>query len=224
MVGVCWSHISTQLRQDFAAFVRENPSEVQQLHYLQSIFPQFTCLEINQIFEILSDGDSTSNFQNLNLDNRVPQNQNLRSQFQNQSQVNPDQHQHTLAVQQPPNLPTIMTTTYVDDSFLVDINPGTTEGAKLYLKAIAATSEDDKFDISITSAQKFLDLVQNDTQRFGWGSLVRLIPVSATDTKNMLKDHRSISEDDIRRQAFITWGDHAATVATELLATNTLEV
>ena len=68
-----------------------------------------------------------------------------------------------LAVQQPTNLPTIMTTTYVDEPFLADISPGATEGAKLYLKAITATSEDDKFDISITSAQKYLDLVHNDT-------------------------------------------------------------
>ena len=87
----------------------------------------------------------------------MPQNQSLRSQFQNQPQGNTDQHQQQLAVQQPPNVPVIMTTSYVDDPFLANINPGTTEGAKLYLKAIAATSEDDKFDISITSAQKFLD-------------------------------------------------------------------
>ena len=60
-----------------------------------------------------------------------------------------------------------MTTTYVDDPFLVYIIPGTTEGVKLYLKAITATSEDDKIDISITSAQKFLDLVHKHTQLFG---------------------------------------------------------
>ena len=89
MVGVLQSHISIELRQDFAAFVRENPSEVQQLHYLQSCFPQFSSLKVNQVFEILRDGNLFFDFQNLTLDNK-PQNQNLRSQFQNQTQRDTD--------------------------------------------------------------------------------------------------------------------------------------
>lgn len=41
---------------------------------------------------------------------------------------------------------------FVDDPYQGNINPGTTDGAKLYLKATAAIPEEDKFDLNISSA------------------------------------------------------------------------
>jgi len=58
---------------------------------------------------------------------------------------------------------------------------------------------------------------------FGWGPLVRVIPVSDTETKNLLKEHRDISEEDIKKQAYKTWGNHTATHATVLPADFTLQ-
>ena len=100
---------------------------------------------------------------------------------------------------------------FVDDPFKGNINPGTSDGAKLYLKATANTAEDDKFEITITSAQKFVDMVTKDTNNFGWGSLVRAIPFDvAGATKNLLIEHRDIEFAMIKKQAYKTWGNHQA--------------
>ena len=61
---------------------------------------------------------------------------------------------------------------FVDDPYQGDINPGTTDGAKLYIKATAAIPEDEKFDLTISTAQKFLDLMQRDSNNFSWGHLI----------------------------------------------------
>ena len=74
---------------------------------------------------------------------------------------------------------------FVDDPFKGN-KAGTAEGAKLYLKATAGISEDDKFEIKITLAQKFVDIVTKDANTFGWGSLVRAIPSDgAGETKKI---------------------------------------
>ena len=100
---------------------------------------------------------------------------------------------------------------FVDDPFKGNINPGTSDGAKLYLKATASTKEDDKIEINITSAQKFVDMVTKDTNNFGWGSLVRAIPFDvAGATKNLLIEHRDIDFAMIKKQAYKTWGNHQA--------------
>ena len=61
---------------------------------------------------------------------------------------------------------------FVDNPYQGDINPGTTDGAKLYIKATVAIPEDEKSDLTISTAQKFLDLMQRDSNSFGWGHLI----------------------------------------------------
>ena len=73
---------------------------------------------------------------------------------------------------------------FVDDPFKGNINPGTSDGAKLYMKATSAINEDEKFDINIKNAQKFLDHVNRDTNNFGWGILVRTVEVQLNVLKN----------------------------------------
>ena len=74
---------------------------------------------------------------------------------------------------------------------------------KLYLKATASISVDDKFEINITLAQKFADMVTKDANNFGWGALVRAIPSdNAGGTKNLLIDHWDITIDMIQKQAY----------------------
>lgn len=80
---------------------------------------------------------------------------------------------------------------FVDDPYQRDINPGSTDGTKLYHKATAAIPEDEKFDLTISSAQKFLDLMRKDLNSFGWDKLIRAIPHNDNNTpKNLLKDHK----------------------------------
>ena len=87
-------------------------------------------------------------------------------------------------------------TIFVGDPYHGNNNPGTTGGAKLYLKATASIPEEDKFDLNISSAQKFLDLMRQDSTKFGWGSLIRAIQANdANTTRNLLKDHKIIMEE-----------------------------
>jgi len=117
-----------------------------------------------------------------------------------------------MAQQQPQQRPPAI---FVDDPYHGNINPGTTDGAKLYLKATASISDDDKFDLNISSAQKFLDVMRRDATNFGWGSLIRAIQGNdANETRNLLKDHKVITEAQIKKQAYKTWGNHAAVFAT----------
>ena len=113
---------------------------------------------------------------------------------------------------------------FVDDPFKGNINPGTAEGAKLYLKASASISDDDKFEINITSADKFVDVVTKDANTFGWGSLVRAIPSDDNgDTKNILVDHRDITFNMIKKQAYKTWGNYMADFITPVPDTQDLQ-
>ena len=107
------------------------------------------------------------------LVNRQPnfQNQENISQLRNHPTEsvlnNPIHQQHHVAEEQgQDNM--AATQQFVDDPFKGNINPSTSEGAKLYLKATASISDDDKFDINITSAQKFVDMVTKDANNFGW--------------------------------------------------------
>jgi len=170
--------------------------------------------EIFQIFEILVDREphfqnpeNISQFRNGRLD---PVLNNRRNQ---QQQVVEVQQDNMTAVQQ-----------FVDDPFKGNINPGTSEGAKLYLKATASISEDDKFEINITSAQKFVDMVTKDANNFGWGALLRAIPSDdAGGTKNLLIDHRDITLEMIQKQAYKTWGNYLADFDTPVPDDQTLQ-
>ena len=99
---------------------------------------------------------------------------------------------------------------FFTNHYFGDINPNTSEGQKLYLKATAKIPDDERFDISIANARKFLDKMNRDTNQFGWGSLVRMIPDSDNVMRNMLKDHKILTETDMKRQAHVTFGNHAA--------------
>ena len=61
------------------------------------------------------------------------------------------------------------------------------------------------------NAQKFLDQMTRDTNMFGWGILVRMVQVGNNQYKNILVDHKDVTEIDMKRQAYKTWGNHLAT-------------
>ena len=103
---------------------------------------------------------------------------------------------------------------WTDDPFRGNIQPGTTEGQKLYLKAIAKINDDDKYEVNIENAQKCLDDMSKDANNFGWGRPFRHIQVSDTDFKDLFKDHKDIKAEHIKKQAYRTWGNHVADFAT----------
>ena len=91
-------------------------------------------------------------------------------------------------------------------------------------KATAAIPEDDKFDLNVSSAQKFLDLIWRDANNFGWGKLVRAIPEANENvTKNLLIDHKILIKVHIKKRVYKTWGNHVAVLATPVPAGYDLE-
>lgn len=57
--------------------------------------------------------------------------------------------------------------------------------------------------------------MRRDSTSFGWGSLIRSIQRNDANTlRNVLKDHKIITEAQIKKQAYKTWGNHAAEFGT----------
>jgi len=113
---------------------------------------------------------------------------------------------------------------FFTNPYLGNINPNTSEGQKLYMKATAKIPDDERFDISIANARKFLDKMSRDTNQFGWESLVRMIPDSQNIPRNMLKDRKTLTEADLKRQVYITFGNHAAAPNAVVPAAYTIEM
>ena len=205
--------LTPEFRERYQLYIqREQPDDDQQLQYLQEMFPELqgNADQYFQIFQILNNQVYPREFQNQ-------QSEKNRSQFQNNTGnqiLNKGQNTRNKMAQP----------VFVDDPYHGDSNRGTTNGAKLYLKATAAIPEDDKFDLNISSSQKFLDLMRKDSNNFGWGALIRVIPeADANTTKNLLKDHKMLTEQHVKKQAFKIWGSHATTFETVVPDTFTLE-
>ena len=208
-------------RDAYAQFIENDPSDDDIAQFIRERFARLNPDEIQtfQIFELLvnwqphfENPENIQQFQNLPRDPALNQNRN---------RLRPRTHleQNTIA-----NDNMAAALQFVDDPFKGNIYPGTAEGAKLYVKATASISEDDKFEINITSAQKFVDVVTKDANTFGWGLLVRAIPSDGNgETKNILIDHRDITFEMIKKQAYKTWGNYRADFDTPVPNTQDLQ-
>ena len=190
----------------YQQFLRTGPTDDQQLDYLRNNFENLSAREIFHLFQIL----------NLRAHPRYLQNLILQREIRNRIELQqPIIFPQPVRFQQPEPEGNNMAEAapiieeFIDDPFHGNINPGTKTGSHLYLKATAAIPEEEKFVINMSSAQKFLDLMTQDADAFGWGALVRSIPVGNNQTKDLLIEHKSITEEQIKRQAHITWVNHA---------------
>ena len=104
--------------------------------------------------------------------------------------------------------------TFGVDPFENDINPATSEGQKLFLKA--TTERITKLTVSQQHVTKFMSAMEADSNSFSWGELVNLIPISVTDTKSLLTEYDEITLDHVKSQAYKVWGNHLATVVDPL--------
>jgi len=189
----------------------QSPEDDQHLRVLEDCFPDLTVEQYFRIFQILNNREHPRDIQNIPEPPQIQNVPQIRNQARNQPVQNRNLNQQRIlrmAQQQPAAI-------FVDDPYHGDINPGTTDGAKLYLKATTAIKEDEKFDLNISTAQKFLDLMRRDSTNFGWGALIRAIPEADANTnKNLLKDHKVLTEEHMKRQAYKTWGNQAALLNT----------
>ena len=56
--------------------------------------------------------------------------------------------------------------------FRGDINPGTSEGLRLFLKATEPRDEEDRFDLKTDNAKALMDHLLQVSGRFGWSKLI----------------------------------------------------
>ena len=73
------------------------------------------------------------------------------------------------------------TTQYVHNPYKMDINPGTSDGLKLYLKAVKKKEKDeDRIKILQSNSKLVVTCMKDLTETFGWS----VITIKIDDTKN----------------------------------------
>ncbi len=86
----------------------------------------------------------------------------------------PFQDDYNLISVQPPGRMDARRTSLLDP-FRGDINPGETEGRKLYLSATKERDDDKKSTVRSDTAKVFMEAMVDDSAHFGWESLVNAI-------------------------------------------------
>ena len=194
MVRITRRFLNEQQRRAYQQFILTNPTDNQQLDYFRVVFENLSASQIFDLFRILNLRDHPQKHQNLNL------HREFRARLEQQRR-NINQNIINMAAAVPQ-------VEFIDDPFYGNINPGTKTLAQLYLKATASISEEDKCDLNISSAQKFLDLMTQAADAFGWGELVRSVITGNNQTKDLLIEHKMITLEQIKRQAHVTWANH----------------
>ena len=95
---------------------------------------------------------------------------------------------------------------FLTNPFFGDINPGTTEGAKLYNKAIAAPAE--QLSIQQKNAKDIQARFETDASNFGWGQLIGNVQINnVPDQRNIMTNTREITLEMVQKHARTTWGN-----------------
>ena len=190
--------ISREFRRAHTEFMQIDPNDNQQLEFILARYPNYNDAQLFQTFRILNNREHPQIIQNRHnlqeIENLMIPELNQHRQLQHDNMASNNNQNDN----------------WTDDPFRGNIRPGTTEGQKLYLKAIAKIDDDDKYDINIENAQKFLDDMSQDANNFGWGKLVRHVQISITDHKDLFKDHKDITFEHIKKQAYKIWGNYEA--------------
>ena len=96
---------------------------------------------------------------------------------------------------------------YLTNPFHGDINPGTTEGAKLYNIAIKAPEE--KLCIAQKNARAIHAAFEEDANNFGWRTLsgtVKLDGVTHGPTRNIITHTSELTLEMVQKHACTTFG------------------
>ena len=118
---------------------------------------------------------------------------------------------------------------FVTDPYQANINPVSSEGAKLYLKATQELADDKKIEIKQEKSQIFIDQVTTDAQNYGLGGLVYGVPyaidaASGNEVKgNLLELYSKMDLKVILTQAYKTWGNKNADLSSALPANQTVQ-
>ena len=93
-------------------------------------------------------------------------------------------------------------TVYASNPFAADINPGTSDGAKLFLVATKPIAEEkDRLPLTIGKQVEILDALRQAHGKYAWGSIIQ-VPVSGEDDaekKDILFDLNTLTETLVRK-------------------------
>ena len=94
---------------------------------------------------------------------------------------------------------------FVMNPYLGNINPGTSDGLKLYLKA--TEKREPQLTVSQENVKYLMPAFEADARNFGWGPLVNVVPVSTTagDTKSILHNFKEITLEHVKKAAHKRW-------------------
>ena len=81
--------------------------------------------------------------------------------------------------------------------FAVDINPTTSEGSKLYLKATEQWSTKDCLSLTIENGPKIREALDGLQSRFPWGRLISRITNEHCIMKDVIKNYQNLKVVDI---------------------------
>ena len=98
-------------------------------------------------------------------------------------------------------------TTFISDPFEGDINPGETNGQKLFTLATAERSKDSKIVISQENAATVMNLLRQDSNSFGWSILTGCISNPAGTMLSILENSHLLTLDLVKKQAARTFSD-----------------
>ena len=92
--------------------------------------------------------------------------------------------------------------TFTLDPYQADINPGTENGSKLYLKACAKVEKEKRIAIVTEQAKQIKRYFESLNDQFGWSSLTGSVP-SAADGNNysIFSNTAKLTVEDVQRQA-----------------------
>ena len=93
--------------------------------------------------------------------------------------------------------------TFIIDPFADDINPGTTQGQKLFTEACSALNEADKLTASVENQHVVMEHIMSLVQKFRWGPQVLAVKLASdlTTTKSIITESHALSLEDFKVQA-----------------------
>lgn len=90
---------------------------------------------------------------------------------------------------------------FITSPYAGDINPGSSNGIKLYQAATAERDDDSKLTLKITTSKEFIDAMKDDSTKFCWGILISQVkvPPGGSTTFSILKDFQALTIMKVRR-------------------------
>jgi len=101
---------------------------------------------------------------------------------------------------------TTATSTVITNVYKQDIDLSDKLWISMYQKATAGLLEDKKFNFTSDKVGFFRNQVKQGCNAYAWKPVCMAIPISATKTKSLVQEHKSISLDKVVKNKDRIWG------------------